>query len=364
MQRSEDGGKTFSAPVRVNDKEGDVTFMSNMPPQVKVKPGGQVYVLWTKTDFSPELEAKGFGAFGFSSMRFASSVDGGKSFSAAAYVEKDEVNSQIFPAFDVSPDDKVYVGWISQSGSGTAGGASVKLASSADGGRTFTPSVKVDEPANPCSNVDVAAGSKAVYVSFRKVLEVQVGSLADPFAKAVKDIVVARSDDGGRTFKGSQKVADDKFLTNLCIDAGGRLALDREGRLHIAWYTGKEGAPGIYYATSADGQTFDKPVPVYTSEWVPATMVGMASDEDNNTWITWELAGAGSGHTQAPEKKHDQDDVTAIQVTVVGSDGKIVTSQMGDSAGRRPVIAAGNGNVVLGWNSHQGVQVGVLSNVA
>lgn len=367
LQRSEDGGKTFSVPIRVNNKENDVNFMSNMPPQVKVGPGGQVYVLWTKTDFSPALEARGFGDFGFSSMRFASSLEGGKTFSQAVYVEKDEANSQIFPAFDVSPDDEVYVGWISQAGSQTAEGAPVKLARSIDGGRTFEPSVKVDEPANPCSNVDVAAGAKSVYVSFRKVLEAQEGgSLADPFTKAVKDIVVARSDDGGKTFSGSQKVSDDRFMTNLCIDAGGRMTVDKEGRLHVVWCTGNGSGPGIYYANSAGGQTLSKPIPVYTSDWVPATMVGMASDENNNLWITWELT-SNSTNTDQLQTSSDQEhgqvggDATMIQVAVVSPDGKMIMSQVGDSEGKRPVIAAGKGSVALSWNSRQGIQVGILS---
>jgi hypothetical protein len=43
-------------------------------PEVKIGPNGKVYVLWTKTEFSPQLEAAGFGLFGFSSLRFASSL--------------------------------------------------------------------------------------------------------------------------------------------------------------------------------------------------------------------------------------------------------------------------------------------------
>lgn len=43
LQRSSDG-KTFSAPVRVNDQLGDATVRNENPPKLAVGPTGQVYV--------------------------------------------------------------------------------------------------------------------------------------------------------------------------------------------------------------------------------------------------------------------------------------------------------------------------------
>jgi hypothetical protein len=74
LRKSADGGKTFNDPVRVNDRKGDASVHDFFSPEVKIGPNGKVYVLWTKTEFSPQLEAAGFGLFGFSSLRFASSL--------------------------------------------------------------------------------------------------------------------------------------------------------------------------------------------------------------------------------------------------------------------------------------------------
>jgi hypothetical protein len=74
LRKSADVGKTFNDPVRVNDRKGDASVHDFFSPEVKIGPNGKVYVLWTKTEFSPQLEAAGFGLFGFSSLRFASSL--------------------------------------------------------------------------------------------------------------------------------------------------------------------------------------------------------------------------------------------------------------------------------------------------
>jgi hypothetical protein len=62
-----------------------------------------------------------------------------------------------------------------------------------------------------------------------------------------------------------------------------------KGKLHIVWYTGKEGTPGIYYAVSSDkGETFSKPLPIFNGTWVPPLKSSLAVDRYNNTWIAWE----------------------------------------------------------------------------
>jgi hypothetical protein len=104
LRKSADGGKTFNDPVRVNGKKGDASVHDFFSPEVKIGPNGKVYVLWTKTEFSPQLEASGFGLFGFSSLRFASSTDRGETFTKAVNItDKKNVDaSKIFGSFTVS----------------------------------------------------------------------------------------------------------------------------------------------------------------------------------------------------------------------------------------------------------------------
>jgi hypothetical protein len=59
------------------------------------------------------------------------------------------------------------------------------------------------------------------------------------------------------------RVAADDWLFDGCPHAGPSLALDAQDRLHVAWWTGKPGGAGVYYARSSDaGTTFSAPVPL------------------------------------------------------------------------------------------------------
>src|SRR3954464_178202 len=69
LRRSADG-KSFSAPVRVNDIDGDATVRNENPPKVAVAFNGDVYVCWG----NERARWKG-------DVKFARSTDGGKSFS-------------------------------------------------------------------------------------------------------------------------------------------------------------------------------------------------------------------------------------------------------------------------------------------
>lgn len=86
LTKSTDNGTVFQSPVRVNNIEGDVTSNVNFGPQIKVSNQGEVYVLWTKTEFSKRADELGFGLFGLSSLRIAKSTDQGNSFAPAVLV--------------------------------------------------------------------------------------------------------------------------------------------------------------------------------------------------------------------------------------------------------------------------------------
>jgi hypothetical protein len=83
------------------------------------------------------------------------------------------------------------------------------------------------------------------------------------FPGNVRDIAVARSDHGARTFTAPLRVHDDAWVFPGCPHAGPGLAVDDAGRVHTAWYTGADGAVGLYYAV-ADGLElgFGEPEPL------------------------------------------------------------------------------------------------------
>lgn len=120
----------------------------------------------------------------------------------------------------------------------------VVFAASGDGGRTFSPNLKVGAEACPCCRTALAvAGDGRVYVGWRQVLPGEF-----------RHIAVAASSDGGRSFAAPSVVSDDRWELRACPVSGPALAAGDGGALRVLWYTAGEAGPaGLYSAESSDG---------------------------------------------------------------------------------------------------------------
>lgn len=293
------------APVRVNDVAGDASAHDQAPPQVAVGPRGEVYVAWQK---STPVRGRAFAA---SDLRFARSGDGGRTFAPAVTVNDDAgglPSSHTFHDLAVAGDGTVYVSWIDSRerdraraeraaagtvtpaatgakghGGHTAGeaglpGPEIRVARSSDGGRSFGPGRVVDGGVCPCCRTSLAVGPDgAVYVAWRKV-----------FPGEVRDVVVARQAPGASGFSAPRRVHADGWVFPGCPHAGPSVAVGGDGRVHVAWYTGREGRQGLWYA-AAEGETlrFGAPAALLTGEWVPPSQARVSAGRDG-VWIAWE----------------------------------------------------------------------------
>jgi hypothetical protein len=117
-----------------------------------------------------------------------------------------------------------------------------------------------------------------VYLAWRKV-----------YPGDVREVVVARSADGGRTFSDPVRVQRDGWVFPGCPHAGPSVAVDGEGRVFTTWYTGKEGGQGLYYSVSGDGgRSFGQPVALVTGGFVPASQARLATGADGAVWAAWD----------------------------------------------------------------------------
>lgn len=74
-----------------------------------------------------------------------------------------------------------------------------------------------------------------------------------------RDIAVARSGDGGKTFQ-STVVSHDGWELNGCPTNGASLSVDSSGRVNVIWFTQPGNTPRLYIASSTDhGDSFVKP---------------------------------------------------------------------------------------------------------
>lgn len=247
---SEDDGRQFGRPIRVNDIDGDARVNGEQPPRVAI--GNDIVVAWeSRRAGSPEI-------------RMARSIDGGHTFAPA------QTNHAAgLPGVR---------GWASVAldGSGTAHTAWLDGRNAAP--RTPAPAghPMSHDRAEPirqdifhaatrpdgtrvesmvatgvcfCCKTSVAvAPDGSTYVAWRHV-----------YPTNLRDMAVARSADG-RSFDPPVRVSEDGWEIASCPEDGPSLVVDAANVVHIAWPT--IAAPGatqkaIFYSYSTDhGRTF------------------------------------------------------------------------------------------------------------
>jgi hypothetical protein len=197
LSASRDGGKSFDAPVKVNDDAGaGVHGMHSLA----LGRDGRVYLAWLdERNLHTHEEMKTVGTAG------AKQASGGM---------HGEQNREVF------------------------------FAASADGGRTFAPNRRVASEACPCCKTALAISPEGrIYLGWRQVLP---GDF--------RHIAVAASADGGETFNAPTIVSDDRWELRGCPVSGPALAAGDGETLRVLWYTaGEAGRPGLYSAESSDG---------------------------------------------------------------------------------------------------------------
>lgn len=252
LARYNSEGATSGSPVMVNQQAGVATAWRGDPPSVAVAEKS-VYVLWTA-----RVESNGKKG---TDLYFSVSHDQGKSFASPVKVNDDKLpGAHGMHSLAVANDGKIYVAWLDERNiiqpkpSKHAGGHHMEsnrelfVAQSTDGGKTFSANRKVAENVCPCCKTALAVlPDGTLYASWRQVLP---GNF--------RHIAVASSTDGGASFSSPVIVSDDKWMLQGCPVSGPSLSADASGTLKVVWYAaGENSAPGLYFAETRDkGRTF------------------------------------------------------------------------------------------------------------
>lgn len=219
FSRSDDGGKTFSMPIRISDEPGDCvdsdhTVEGAVP---AVGPDGEIYVVWS----------------GPKGLVLDKSTDGGLSFGKDTLIAEhpggwdvdvegiSRSNGMPVTGVDLSSSPfrgTLYVNWIDDRN----GDLDVFVASSQDGGKTFSKPVRVND--------DALGNGKAQFFTWMSV---------DPVDGAVNlifydrrdlegtktGLTLARSIDGGKTFV-NHRVDLPEFSCNKQVFFGDYIGID------------------------------------------------------------------------------------------------------------------------------------------
>ncbi len=345
IARSTDGGKTFSKPVQVGER-GEASFGG---PVLRAYGAGKLLVAWEHKDPTRTLEvlpkaadhAKDYTPDPSDNrIRVARSTDGGQTFSLPVeVVSHPSPIKGTMPSLTVLEDSQtVVVSWLDYTGkfgSGAIGGerqpTPILVAVSTDAGATF------DEPvvANPqsCS----CCPPMLTMFQGRPAL-VWRGHERESDAWDLRDTMLALAAADGHTWSSSIKVYDDHWRFNACPVVGPAIATDKEGRLHVAWYTAAEGRAGFWYAHSQDGRSFSAPLALSNTPAPPALNdVTLDIDINGMAWIgTVDLT---QGESQ----------ISVWRLPKVGTTAVLAARLAGN-----PSIAADRVGAVLVWSDGKG----------
>ena len=266
------GDTVAGAPAEVRDTLGPIEAHGESPPKIAYGADGTLHAIYV---VAKEVANR---RFPLSALRYVRSADGGRTWSAPVTVTDDSTfGSHNFHALHVAADGTPYAAWLD----GRAGKSSAWVTHSPDGGRTWAPNRRVETGGESCPCCRTALASArdgTLYLAWRKV-----------FPGNVRDVVVATSHDRGLTWGAPVRVHADGWVFEGCPHAGPSIAVDERGRLHAAWWTGKEGAAGVFYARSDDGgRSFGRPVAIDSSDFSRPAHVQLALGDSGRLAVVWD----------------------------------------------------------------------------
>ncbi len=272
FSRSDDGGRSWTEPVHVNDVEKGQRWQP-----VMAVSGGRVYIAWL------DDHSRGSGAPGRPMQQdvyFASSPDRGETWSASTIletaVERKEAPSGM-PSICVGADGTIYCAYFSTRERGERN-RSVRgcwIAKSTNGGATFT---IVPHDFGPLGPVSITEQDGRLYLASVHLRGIKSLSLQAP--QTSQEIRLYVSSDGGKDWDEPVLIDDDPDDThkmNLRLVALG------EGRLIACWDDDRD---GVYMAASTDGgASWGKNVSVAERSPVGSTPLDIVADGTSGTFI-------------------------------------------------------------------------------
>ena len=262
LQRFDGAMKAEGERARVNPNAGEAAAWRGDQPAIKIGADQKIYVGWNSPVKVPEGSASNLmlSVSSDGGKTFAAPVKVNDDTAPASHgmhalaVDGDKVYfAWLDERFLQKDPPKKMPKEVAKNGEGMSHGqpepnAELYFAVSKDNGKTFSENKKLAGNICPCCKVSLlAAKDGRLYLSWRQVLE---GDM--------RHIAVASSADTGESFTEPAIVSDDKWQLMICPVSGAPLAVDENNTLRVAWYTaGEAGAAGLYTAESKDqGKTF------------------------------------------------------------------------------------------------------------
>ena len=281
--RSEDGGRSWSAPSRINPEPNSIWGFAVSKPVIGVGASGTIHVFYPANDTSPLTGLDVVAA------KYTRSTDSGKSFETPRKINRPSPTDQrkilkeglgaahAFGTMGVAPDGSVYAFWLDARDLGDAqDGAMVYATVSRDDGKTFAEDDALFAgDACPCCQVTTAFGGNGdVLVGYRKVY-------ADG-----RDSTVALSNNRGGSFERTRLPLQPWDIKG-CPLKPTALAVDGNTVFAVS-YTAGQNPAGVYMNVSQDGgRSFAPGVQVHPGAGY-SDAPDVTTTADGTTRIVWQ----------------------------------------------------------------------------
>ena len=287
---SEDGGATFSEPRRVNNRAGDVSSNAEQAPRVALSESA-ISVIWPS-----RLD-------GTSAIRLSRSTDGGRTFSPARTLHQAALTgARGWQALTPGRNGVVHAVWLDGRDAAPSAGThqhhGATKGSGAGVAHAGAPRQDVYHDDNRARRHDRASPmSLGTSVSAaRPPLESGPSGRVNVawrhiFPESMRDIAMAVSTDGGRTFSLPARVNEDKWQLSGCPDDGPAMAIDRSDVAHLVWPTLiNQDAPqkAVVYTSTKDGRAFEPRVRLSNDSQDDAAHPQIAVDSAGNVGAIWD----------------------------------------------------------------------------
>lgn len=348
---SRDAGRTFGAPVRVNDVGGDARVSGEQPPRIAIVGGANagrssalepasIAVVWT---------AKSGGG---TTLKQARSTDGGRSFARTTLVPGANAGgNRGWQAIAVDGAGRVDVVWLDhrelandasmatshhEHGAANAKPDGVAMAQksklyfgSLDG--TLAPRAITGGVCYCCKTALATGPNGALYAAWRHV-----------YPGNFRDMAFTVSRDNGKTFAPPIRVSEDKWMLEGCPDDGPAMTVDGGSRVHIVWPTllsesGGDPTIALFYASSADGRHFTVRERIPTEGMPHHPQIAMAAD--GSMTAAWDENMKGTRRVVIARAALESGGRTRFTRQVV-SDGEPAVY---------PVVAASTSATIVAW---------------
>ena len=321
LQFSRDGGDTFGKPIILSEPNANVRAGGENSPVLATDVQADIYAVW------------------FQGMAGATQLmvkpiepNAGRPVNVLGADRNSEAYAG-FPTVGATHAGDVYVAWLDERDKADPeGSSSVYFSRSTDHGVTFSRNLRIAGSACACCRPQIYVGPSAdIYLAWRQIFEGDV-----------RDMVLAHSNDGGKTFSQPVRVAVDNWVLHACPDVGPAIGVSN-GRLYVAWYSEGQEKPGIRLAISENGGVSFAPPKIVSADVLDANHPRLSVSEDSRVLLIFQ------GRLPHEDTKWRSNQAFLVEINGDGFTRPMQATNSEHSVHDLDVLAGTAGRVFLAW---------------